>query len=326
MVYNPAALISMGSFTSTGAAVSIQLDPGCNYFYLKNRTQWGQSANPAVVIQAEWFSNMANGSAYAITNSAAGSNVMVADAITSNGFTLIDPDNPITYAAVPLANPAFTQASQAVFSTLGAVAHNLSVGNLVVLTDLTGARQYASVFYTVAAVPTASTFTLLLNTVGVTQATAGFVQRVGTLLPFMPRQRTITGITNAASAVITLAAASGLVVGEYIRIYVPTAFGMPQMNGQLALVTAVNATPLVNSITVDINSTGFGTFAFPASATVPFTFPQIVPVGEVATILSGAEINTLFRGIQLGTAVVGANLDVIDWWQFNADITNQLPM
>lgn len=324
MVYNPSALISKGSFTSTGASVIIQLDPGCDYFYLKNRSQWGESANPGVVIQAEWFSTMPNGSAYAITNTA-GSNAMNADAITSNGFTLIDPDNPVTYAPVALNNPAFTQANPAVFSTNGAVAHGLSVGDIVHLYDLTAARQYAGIYYSVSAVGSASTFSLLIDTTGVTQATAGFVQRVEDV-PFVPRQRTITMLSNASSAVITLAATHGLTVGQYVRIYVPTAFGMPQINGQLGLITAVNTSPTVNSITVDIDSTGYGTFAFPASSAVPFTFPQIVPVGEVATILDGAERNTLFRGIQIGSSVVGAAEDVIDWFQFKADITDQLPM
>lgn len=324
MVYNPSALISKGSFTSDGTSVIIQLDPGCDYFYLKNRDQWGQSANPGVVIQAEWFSTMPNGSAYTISNTNS-SNAMNAGAITSNGFTLIDPDNPVTYAPVALANPAFTQASNAVFSTSGAVAHNLSVGDIVHLYDLTAARQYAGFYYSVAAVGSASTFTLLINTTAITQATAGFVQRVEDV-PFVPRQRTITKLSQASSAVITLAATHGLTVGQYVRIYVPSAFGMSEMNGQLGLITAVDTTPTVNSITVDIDSTGYTAFAFPTSASVPFTFPQIVPVGEVATILDGATRNTLFRGIQIGSSVVGAAEDVIDWFQFKADITDQIPM
>jgi uncharacterized protein (TIGR02217 family) len=64
---------------------------------------------------------------------------------------------------------------------------------------------------------------------------------------------TITDITKAASAVITLGAHS-FVVGE--SVYISGVSGMTQINSQRGLITAKDAT----TITVAINSTGYSTY------------------------------------------------------------------
>lgn len=66
--------------------------------------------------------------------------------------------------------------------------------------------------------------------------------------------RSISGITNAAQAVITIGAHS-LLVGQ--SVHVSGVAGMIQINGQRALITAIAAT----TITVAINSTAFAAWA-----------------------------------------------------------------
>jgi hypothetical protein len=336
-MYTPQSLIARGSFLSTGNPVTFQVQPGLDYMLVKNRTQWGNAA--ATVIQSEWFTGLAAGSAYQITNTVT-TNVMKDTFATTNGFTYIDPDFPITYAPVALATPFFTAANPIVFTT--ATAHGLNVGDTVIFTNMTGARQIAGPQYTVSAVPSTTTFSVLINSTGFVVGTAGFVQKVSNPL-FIPQANVITGMTSASSAVVTLAQGITFTVGQYVRIVMPAGWGMSEaVNGVLALVTAVNNSPTVNTVTLNYNSTGQGTFAFPLTAAVPISFPELVPVGTIAetviqlpnnasfTIenMADAVRNNQFRGIILGTGVVGSATggpgstpDVIDWWMFKADVT-----
>ena len=78
-------------------------------------------------------------------------------------------------------------------------------------------------------------------------------------------QNTITGITAAASAVITLGASHGRVVDD--SIHISSVVGMTEINGLRGTITAVTAT----TVTVDIDSTLFTAYA---SGGVTNTYPQ----------------------------------------------------
>jgi len=47
-----------------------------------------------------------------------------------------------------------------------------------------------------------------------------------------------------------------------------------------------------------------------------------VPVGEIATSLASATENVSLFGLQLGTAVVGSNTDIMDWEAFAVQPAN----
>lgn len=68
------------------------------------------------------------------------------------------------------------------------------------------------------------------------------------------KTKTITAITQAAAAVITVGASHGFVVGD--SAYISGASGMTQINGRRAPVTAITST----TITVAINSSGFSAY------------------------------------------------------------------
>ena len=68
------------------------------------------------------------------------------------------------------------------------------------------------------------------------------------------KTKNITGISKAASAVISFGAAHTFLNGE--SVYISGASGMTQINGLRGVITATGA----NDITVNINSTGFGTW------------------------------------------------------------------
>jgi hypothetical protein len=119
-------------------------------------------------------------------------------------------------------------------------------------------------------------------------------------------------ISKASSAVIVLSVTHQYTVGQQVRIIVPSAFGMTEINNQLVTITAINTT--TNSITVNIDSTNFTTFAFPTSAVAALGVSQaiVVPVGEAAVnstaqpfgnLLDDATRNTSFNGVIVGTTV-----------------------
>jgi uncharacterized protein (TIGR02217 family) len=68
------------------------------------------------------------------------------------------------------------------------------------------------------------------------------------------KTKAITGISKAASAVISFGATHTFVNGE--SVYISGVAGMTQINGLRGIITATGA----NDITVNINSTGFGTW------------------------------------------------------------------
>lgn len=303
-------LIAYGSYTSDGAARNIVLPGTIAKFEVTNRTDYGQS--PAGIVYSWWQRPMANNSAFQSTESGAG--VLSANATTTNGIALI------ATPAVPeaaIAVTAITAATPAVAST----GTTPSVGDIVRVYGTTGMLQVASMDFSVTAVAAgvSMTFGYLAAAGFAAPATAGSYRRVSDL-KYYPRRRFITGITAATSAVITLSVTHGYVVDEYITVYVPTGFGMTEMNGLTGRITAINTT--TNTITTDIDSSAFTAFAFPTSAVAAggVTFPHTVPAGEFATILTQATDDRGDIVIRLGTDVVGANGKVMDWVAYGGEL------
>jgi uncharacterized protein (TIGR02217 family) len=95
------------------------------------------------------------------------------------------------------------------------------------------------------------------------------------------KTKNITGISKAASAVIGFGAAHTFVSGE--SVYISGVAGMTQINGQRGVITATGA----NDITVNINSTGYGTWT---SGGVVNSQPQ-----AAETVTGGCEFDLACR-------------------------------
>ena len=107
---------------------------------------------------------------------------------------------------------------------------------------------------------------------------------------FLPAMRIVTAITNSNPALVTTSFDNNYQDGVIVRLLIPTTFGMPQMNNMVGTVTVINST----TFAVDIDSTLFDPFV------VPFFLPwynttvsQVVPIGEINSILSQAVHNVL---------------------------------
>lgn len=314
--------IISGKFTSTGASKILNLQCGVDWIQTVNVTQMTTTANPGVGVKFEWFSTMSNdtGIEFFKTNS---TNALNGEIVDSGGFTPIDSSvallgPALTATAITAANPAVVSMA----STAG-----LAVGDVVRVTNSTGMLQIAGQDFTITALTANTSITLgYLDASGfAAPATAAIIRKVYYDPIYYPARRFITKISKATSAVVTLSVTHGYTVGQRIVFNIPAAFGMVELNGLRGEITAVDLTN--NTITVNIDTSAFTTFAYPTSAVaaVGVTFAQAIPFGDGPpipnplgnqSVLDGATRNIAIRGILLAggaNSPAGQANDVIHW-------------
>lgn len=266
-------IMDRGSFTSDGTAQKINLPASADYFVAYNLTQSATTQTTGRGIKFEWFPEYADG--YALrTGKLDTADTTEVTQITSGGFTYRtsrpEPEAAKTATAITAAGPAVVTAT----------AHGYSVGDRVRAYGTTGMLQIGGMDFTVTAVGSANAFTLgYLDASGfAAAATAGSFRRLPEDGAVEPEAQYITKITKAASAVVTLSVTHNYQVGQLVTMTVPAEMGMVEMNGLTGKVTAVNST--ANTITLDIDSSGFTTFAFPTSAASEGNFSSVAPAGQ----------------------------------------------
>ncbi len=291
------------TFVSDGNAFNLSLPMDVQEFDLYNLTSLGIGGVTTPVMRASWALTMPDGAAIRGTKTN-GSDVIAWDSIATLGFIRIADSGASTPGAA-VVQTATSNANPSVVLTAGTVA----VGDIVRIINNTGAQQITNIDWTVTAINAGVSFSLgYVGGAPGSAGTGGFYRRIPFDPMYYPRNRTITAITAATSAVITMSVTHGFTVGQSVKIIVPAAWGMTQMNNQYATITAINTTN--NTITVNIDSSAYTAFAYPTSAVAltGITQAQVVPVGEAATspyqnLLDDATRNTSFRGITVGTGV-----------------------
>lgn len=304
---SPINAILTGTFTSTGVIENIVLPSGYTEIELTNLTDLGSTAAATPVMKAWGTSEMAPGAGIYADKTNGAATIALPTTITSNGFTFIEDSGSVELGAENSTITAISNASPPVVSLTSTA--GIANGNIVRLYGTTGALQLGGMDYSIDTVVANTSFNLaFVGTAPGSAATDGAFKKVSYDSRFYPRVRNITAITQAASAVITLSVAHTLTAGQAVRIKVPVEWGMSEIDGLLANITAVNYT--TNTITVDIDSTAFTAFAYPSSATAGagVEFPQVIPVGASANAtyansLDDATDNQSFRGVQIGTSV-----------------------
>ena len=103
---------------------------------------------------------------------------------------------------------------------------------------------------------------------------------------YQPATRTISDITNANPATITTTQPHYYVTGTIVRLYVPSTWGMDELDQQKGTITVVDRT----SFTIDIDTSTYQLFVTPVS---PRQYSLVVPIGEVSEILTAAVFNVL---------------------------------
>ncbi len=274
-------LITQGSFLSTGVGVKIPLPSSADYFKTYNLTQMPLTPNPGVVVMAEWFGggliSANSGLRWKKTNSTSAMNLdTFATSTVSNGFTYVTVA-PSVEAQAANAITGITAASPAVVSQT----NTYSNGDYLRLYSTTGMLQIGGMTFQISSV-SSSGYTLIgLRAAGfAAAATAGFTRRVSKLA-VDPEYLFVTEITKATQAVVRFSVDPTVfyAVGMKLRFSIPSTFGMTEMNGLTGTIVAVSAANY--TLTVDIDSTAFTTFAFPASTASPTAalFATAAPAG-----------------------------------------------
>jgi len=101
--------------------------------------------------------------------------------------------------------------------------------------------------------------------------------------------RLISAITQANPAVVTTTFAHQYVDGNVVRLDVPSACGMIQINQMTGTITVVDTT----SFSIDIDSTQFASFVIPSFEQHVNSAAQVVPVGSANNTLNPAVQNVL---------------------------------
>jgi len=334
----PFTIITGESFTSTGAAVRINLPSSADYFTTWNMTQMALG-NPNTVIKGEWF-----GPKFGAGQSAAGLGIQTVKTtanLTSNfgaglGFIYIQttptvsPQNAAAITAISAANPAVVTQT-----------NTYSNGDFIRIYNTTGDLTIGGMVFQISSASGAGYSLLGLANIagnGLAAATAGFTRRISPRDAVNPQVLFITNISQAAQAVVSTSVdpSAFYVVGNKIDFTIPNSFGMTQMNQLTGTVVAVNGAAAASNIgaynlTVDIDSSAFTAFTFPASALSPTTalFATFAPAGSSTTfnpntlVQTGYEFQkTPFHTGQFtpymilaggAQASAGANGDVINW-------------
>lgn len=308
-----------GRFVSTAnTAHFIPLPAIPNLIEFWNVSQWGSTSATPQTEYAIGFSEETNGRALVtrnLTTVATTANYV----ITSGGFSFIEAGTPMYGATKTILG--ITNAAPMVVNV---TAHGYAVGDTVLIYGTTGALQVGGIAYTITVVGDADHFTLDNAVAPGSAATAGFVKQI--LYPdlYNPFACTIDGITIGSPTVFTTTVAHAFVVGQQVRILIPTGWGTTQIDNTTGFVTAVTAT----TVTVDIDSTGATAFAYPSSATAALgiTYPQIIPVGDANTgytaagsvppspiTIPGAFYANTRQGVLIGASLLLNNDDGIRW-------------
>lgn len=324
------ALIDAGKFTSAGVAKKINLPGDADFMRVINSTQLATTKNPGRGVVFEWQKGLADGYGWMYTKQTS-LNALDLEQITSGGFTRVSsapaPEAQVTGTALTAATPAVATATS----------HGYSVGDRLRVYGTTGMLQIGGMEFTVTAVGGANNYTLgYLPAVGfAAPATAILSRRLPSTDLVEPGFRYITNISQAAQAVVTLSVTHTYQIGELLFFRFPNQFGMQEIDGKTARVVAISTAN--NTVTIDLDTTGYTAFAFPASADGPFRFPICCNAGQQGFLnpnyppapqYYGYDASLAFHSGQfypymlLGAGVdspAGSTSDVIYWQAYKAD-------
>lgn len=318
---------NQGRFTGTGSAVTLQLPSNLDWLLVKNQTV-SYAGGAGTGAEFFWQRGMTQGRGTIYTKTASTNALQVGQIAANTGFYLVD--SSINIPGPSLALTGITSGTPPVVNTSNT--SSLNNGDIVRIFNTVGAQQLGGLDFTIGALSSGVSFTLAyMATIAGANPGAGTFRRIPYNPLFYPYNRYITGITQATQAIVTLSVTHGYTVGQEVRFVVPTvtasAFGMTQLDGVQATIVAIgqaDVNGITNTITVNIDTTGFSPFVFPLTTDPGFTPAQIVPIGENTAealtlntnILGDSTVNTGYFGIQLqagASSPAGVTNDVIYW-------------
>lgn len=283
-------IIQQGRFTqgATAANVTLQIRSDVDWIKVYNLTAITQGAAD---LGAEFYfqRGMTNGTGIVTTKLGTQANdPLTIGALAANtGFFLVD--SSVQTNTSPIAITAVSTATPPVVST--GTTTGLAAGDVIRLSTVAGAPQFGGIDFTIDTITANTSFRLPYASTLAVAGTTGFWRKINFDPLYYPRRRFMTTVTAGATTVVKMSVTHGYTVGQLVRFIVPAAYGMVELNNLTGAITAIDT--VNNTITVNIDSSGFTTFAFPAAAAVPFSPAEVVPVGEDTAVALNANTNIL---------------------------------
>lgn len=315
-------IVQVGRFTSDGSAQTVSVRSDIDWMEVYNATVADDDTQTtAVGVQYYWQRGMADDTGIEYKKSNAANAAQLTTLLASGGFTLIDSSDLTPEAAVT--GTTITKAGPPVCT---ATSHGYVTGDIVRIYSSDEMDQINGLEFSVTRTG-ANTFTLTnmnTNTANFTASTEFMARKIPFNPQFYPRNRVITRISQATSAIVTLAVTHSFTVGQEVKFAISSDWGMTEIDGLSGTITAINAADTdgyTNTVTVDIDSSAFTAFAWPAASASPLTHAQLIPVGEAASsgyenLLDDATDNQSIIGMQLAAGAdspAGSTSDVIYW-------------
>lgn len=119
----------------------------------------------------------------------------------------------------------------------------------------------------------------------------------------------ITAVTKGNPTVITLDDVSKFKANQIVRFALQSTFKMVELNNKQAKVLSVDTT--AKTITVDLDSTNFTDFATSTKGSALVSVVGIAPTCDGICGISTVQVGCRTYGLTLGTAVIGAEGDII---------------
>lgn len=318
---------NQGRFTADGEAKIIAIRSDLDWMWVINETV-SYAAGAGTGAEFYWQRGMAQGRGMVYTKTAVTGALAVAQITANSGFYLVDTS--VNIPGPSLALTGITNGNPPVVNTANTA--SLSDGDIVRIFSTVGAQQLRGIDFTIDDLTPGVSFELaFMSAIISANPGAGTFRRIPYNPLYYPSTRFITKITQATQAVISMSVVHEYTIGQVVRLIVPTitasTYGMTELNGLQATIVDIDqpdADGEMNTITVDIDTTGFTAFAFPLTAAPGFTPAQVVPMGEntAEAIQAGVNIlgdsteNTGLIGIQLtagASSPAGIEGDVIYW-------------
>lgn len=340
MPYN--TLIQQGNFTSDASDKTLSIRSDFDYIEVMNETALIQAASD-LAYQFSWQRGQTDGRGNVWTKlgTVANDPVTVAQIAAAGGFVLVDTSGQRLASAVVVS--AATDATEPVFST--ANTSGLADGTVVRIQNMDEQLNLNGYDFAIDTIVTNTSFVMaaaLATTPGVAETTGGTYRIVNHDPLFYPRFRYIANISAAASAVVTVTVASGYAVGQKVRVIVPESsqagtsdYGMVEINGLEGTITAVDNAVGTQTVTLNIDSSGFTAFTFPTAAKAAIALSKAILVPSAMDVgfaraqsvdeLSDARNNQGLIGVKLiggAAGPGGATSDVMYWRAWRAEKVN----
>ena len=107
---------------------------------------------------------------------------------------------------------------------------------------------------------------------------------------YQPSRFQISDVTRGVTTVVTTSIDHNYVIGQLVKILIPSTYGIVQLNNQYGYVIAI---PASDEVTVDINTSSSALYNnFIASPTFGPTPPSILAIGDINSgIISSTGLN-----------------------------------